>query len=86
MQTKLLTPDVSIAKNEPSREGVVEFNFKSIEPDASTFVSRARHVFTLVNPRLYLASDKEVLDSVDLVKRYRNQSKLDPEGRIYVTE
>ena len=63
----------------------ITFNFKDTEPDNSTFLSRARHMFTVTNPVLWFVPDSEIISGVETVRKFKKMAAEKENGDISIT-
>jgi len=50
----------------------IKFSFKEIEPNLSSFDKRFKHFFGVTNPINFFAEDKEVVQGVETVKKFKD--------------
>ena len=50
----------------------INFSFKEVEPDLSSFDKRFKHFFGVTNPVNFFADDKEVIEGVETVKKFKD--------------
>ena len=67
-------------------DNLVSFNFNETRPDTSTFMARARHFFSVTNPMNFFASDDEIREGVQTVKKFKEVAKQTGDGTISISQ
>tara|TARA_B110001450_G_C17584655_1_gene466444 strand:- start:402 stop:1115 length:714 start_codon:yes stop_codon:yes gene_type:complete len=63
----------------------INFSFKEIEPNLSTFDKRFMHFFGVTNPINFFVDDKEVEEGVILVNKFKDLASKSENGTIQIT-
>ena len=69
-------------KNKYKMSEKLTFNFKSTEPDQSTFTARTMHMMTVTNPKLFFVPDSEILSGVETVRKFQKMASESKDGNI----
>ena len=64
----------------------INFSFKEIEPNLSTFQSRFQHFFGVTNPQNFFVEDKLIEEGVATVNKFKALAKESPDGVIQITQ